>query len=46
MYEDYVQLFGKDSPPKVGRVAIWINTQHTKSSAEATFADLQFLPAK
>jgi hypothetical protein len=46
VYEDYVQLFGKDSPPKVGRVVIWINTQHTKSSAEATFADLQFLPAK
>jgi hypothetical protein len=46
VYEDYVQLFGKDSPPKVGRVAIWINTQHTKSSAEVTFADLQFLPAK
>ncbi len=44
--EDYMQLFGKDSPPKVGRVAIWINTQHTKSSAEATFTDLQFLRAK
>jgi hypothetical protein len=29
----------------VGRVAIWINTQHTKSTAEATFADLQFLRA-
>ncbi len=43
--EDYQQLFGKDSVPKVGRVAIWINTQHTKSSAEATFADLQFLRA-
>ena len=46
VFEDYVQLFGKDSPPKVGRVAIWINTQHTRSSAEATFADLQFMPAK
>jgi hypothetical protein len=44
--EDYTQLFGKDSPPRVGRVAIWINTQHTKSSAEATFTDLQFLRAK
>ncbi len=44
--EDYMQLFGKDSSSKVGRVAIWINTQHTKSSAEATFADLQFLRAK
>ena len=46
VFEDYLQLFRKDSPPKVGRVAIWINTQHTKSSAEATFADLQFLRAK
>jgi hypothetical protein len=44
--EDYRRLFGKDSVPKVGRVAIWSNTQHTKSSAEATFADLQFLRAK
>lgn len=40
--EDYARLFGKGSPPKVGRVAIWINTQHTKSSAQASFADLQF----
>ncbi|MDE2059318.1 MAG: DUF3047 domain-containing protein [candidate division NC10 bacterium] len=40
--EDYVRLFGKNSLPKVGRVAIWINTQHTKSSAQASFADLQF----
>lgn len=40
--EDYVRLFGKDSLPKVGRVAIWINTQHTKSTAQASFADLQF----
>jgi hypothetical protein len=46
VFEDYVKVFGKNSPPKVGRVAIWINTQHTKSSAEATFADLQFLRAK
>ena len=44
--QDYQQLFGKDALPKVGRVAIWINTQHTKSTAEATFADLQFLRAK
>lgn len=43
--EDYVRLFGKNSLPKVGRVAIWINTQHTKSSAQASFADLQFLRA-
>ncbi len=46
VFEDYVKLFAKDSPPKVGRVAIWINTQHTKSSAEATFADLQFMRGK
>jgi len=44
--EDYRRLFSKGSVPKVGRVVIWINTQHTKSSAEATFADLQFLRAK
>jgi hypothetical protein len=44
--EDYQRLFGKDSLAKVGRVAIWINTQHTKSTAEATFTDLQFLRAK
>ena len=43
--QDYRRLFGKDSLPKVGRVAIWINTQHTKSTAEATFTDLQFLRA-
>ena len=43
--EDYQRLFEKDSLPKVGRVAIWINTQHTKSSAEATFADLLFVSA-
>ena len=43
--EDYVRLFGKSSLPKVGRVAIWINTQHTKSTAQASFADLQFLRA-
>jgi hypothetical protein len=41
--EDYKKLFGKEPDRNVGRVAIWINTQHTKSSAEATFADLQFL---
>ena len=45
VFEDYLQLFRKDSPPKVGRVAIWINTQHTKSTAQASFADLQFLRA-
>jgi hypothetical protein len=44
--EDYLRLFGKDALAKVGRVAIWINTQHTKSTADATFADLQFLRAK
>lgn len=43
--EDYMRLFGKHSLPKVGRVAIWINTQHTKSTAQASFTDLQFLRA-
>jgi len=41
--EDYKKFFGKEPDRNVGRVAIWSNTQHTKSSAEATFADLQFL---
>lgn len=40
--EDYIRLFGQNSLPKVGRVAIWINTQYTKSTAQASFADLQF----
>lgn len=40
--EDYVRLFGQNSLPKVGRVAIWINSQHTKSTAQSSFADLQF----
>lgn len=44
--EDYVRLFGQGPLPKVGRVAIWINTQHTKSTAQATFADLRFLRAQ
>jgi hypothetical protein len=43
--EDYRRLFNTASVPKVGRVVIWTNTQHTKSSADATFADLEFLPA-
>jgi hypothetical protein len=41
--DDYQRLFGKGSVPKVGAVAIWTNTQHTKSSAEAAFADLRFV---
>ncbi len=43
--DDYKRLFGKDPDTNVGRVAIWVNTQHTKASAEVTFADIQFLRA-
>jgi hypothetical protein len=43
--EDYKRLFGKAPDKHVGRVAIWVNTQHTNASAEATFADMQFLQA-
>lgn len=41
VYEDYKMLFGVE-PPKVGKVAVSINTNHTQSSAESYFADIFF----
>ena len=43
VYEDYSKLFGKTGPPPlVSGVRIQINSQHTKSSAESSFADIIF----
>jgi hypothetical protein len=39
--EDYKRLYGGD-PPKVGRVALLINSQRTKSTAESWFAGMVF----
>ena len=41
VYEDYKRLFGKD-PPKVGGIALYINSQHTKGKAESAFGPLYF----
>ncbi len=43
LLEDYRALFGQ-SPPKVGRVAIMIDSNDTKGKAESFFQDLVFLP--
>jgi len=42
--EDYRALFGQD-PPKVGRIAIMIDSNDTNGQAESYFHDLVFLPA-
>lgn len=42
--EDHQALFGS-SPPRVGRVALMIDTNDTRSEAEALFGDLTFGPA-
>jgi hypothetical protein len=43
VYEDYRKFYGDTSrPPVVSGVRLQINTQHTKSSAESSFADLAF----
>jgi DUF3047 family protein len=39
--EDYGRLFG-GTPPKVGRISLLINSQHTKSAAESWFSGLVF----
>lgn len=39
--EDYKKSF-KEDPPTVGAVLLYINTQHTKSSAECAYADIFF----
>jgi len=46
VYEDYKNFFGDEVPPKVKRISLWINTQHTKSSAECSFDDIVFRKAQ
>ncbi len=41
VYEDYKKLFEED-PPSVGAVLLYINTQHTNSSASCDYADIFF----
>jgi hypothetical protein len=41
VYEDYKKLF-QEEPSEVGGVLLYINTQHTGSSAEIEYADLFF----
>jgi len=41
VYEDYKKLF-QEEPPTLGGVVLYINTQHTKSSAEIFYADIFF----
>jgi hypothetical protein len=41
VYEDYKKNF-QDNPPEVGGVLLYINTQHTQSSAEISYGDIFF----
>jgi len=41
VYEDYKKLFQED-PPTVGAVLLYINSQHTKSSAACDYAEIFF----
>lgn len=41
VYEDFKKVFHKE-PPSVGSVLLYINSQHTKSSAEIFYADIFF----
>ncbi len=41
VYEDYRKLFGEE-PPEIGGILLYINTQHTQSSAEIEYGDLFF----
>ncbi len=41
VYEDYKRLF-QEEPSSVGAVLLFINTQHTKSSAECFYSDIIF----
>ena len=43
--EDYRALFGRPSPP-AGKVAFMIDSNDTRSDAEALFADLPFAPGR
>ena len=41
VYEDYLRLF-QEEPPTLRGVVLYINTQHSKSSAEIFYADIFF----
>jgi hypothetical protein len=41
VYEDYRKLF-QEEPPTAGGVLLYINTQHTDSSADCSYADIYF----
>jgi len=41
IYDDYKLLFDKE-PPKANLISIYINSQHTKSSAESYFGEIYF----
>lgn len=41
VYQDYKKLFQEDPPP-VGAVLLYINSQHTKTSAEICYAEIFF----
>jgi hypothetical protein len=41
--EDYRRLFG-DEPPRVGKVSLVINSQHTRSRAVSWFGPIRFAP--
>lgn len=41
VYEDYKSLF-QEEPPLVGAVLIYINSQHTESSAACDYSDIYF----
>lgn len=41
VFEDYKKFF-EENPPTVGTVLLYINTQHTKSSASCDYADIFF----
>jgi len=41
VYQDYVELFGKE-PPRVGQIAIMIDSNDTRSQAEALVDELVF----
>jgi hypothetical protein len=40
--QDYQALFGRQPPPRVGKVALMIDTNDTRGEAEALFGDLTF----
>lgn len=41
VYEDYKKLF-QEEPPEAGGILLYINTQHTKGSAEIEYGPLSF----